>query len=368
MLKQMVRVGVLAALLAGVLFGVVGLPKAYAGSGSASIVEDVVQEADISGVIDLVQQALTNHQGLSIEDQDVIYSALGRTNRAIDRLYNTGATGDVFKAAETLLLTQMDLLHEIEAASLSENLDDLNDVVVMLVDFAQAKLAFDRQMALANGEPLSSLTTHHNVSAVDIARDDSATRAALAHVLTALATGRPVDLDISGEVYRALGETSRGLDLIHETGETGDVFNAAQRLLEHRFQLLTDLEQATISGSLDDLRAVAEDWVEVSKEQLVFERQLAARDTQRQSHSFLQRRGNRFFNSLRRHSSIDHGTSARLNVHAGTTQLYTVQPGDTLSSIASRFGASVERIAQLNNISNPRLIRTGMRLVIPATP
>ncbi|MGH2536644.1 MAG: LysM peptidoglycan-binding domain-containing protein [Candidatus Promineifilaceae bacterium] len=48
----------------------------------------------------------------------------------------------------------------------------------------------------------------------------------------------------------------------------------------------------------------------------------------------------------------------------GTT--YTVQPGDTLSRIAARFGTTVQAIAVLNNLSNPNLIYPGQVLQIPA--
>jgi murein DD-endopeptidase MepM/ murein hydrolase activator NlpD len=42
-----------------------------------------------------------------------------------------------------------------------------------------------------------------------------------------------------------------------------------------------------------------------------------------------------------------------------------VQPGDTLFSIAQRFGSSVEAIVTANNIANPSLISPGQKLVIP---
>ena len=44
----------------------------------------------------------------------------------------------------------------------------------------------------------------------------------------------------------------------------------------------------------------------------------------------------------------------------GTT--YTVRPGDTLNSIARQTGVSVDRLTELNGISNPSLIRVGQRL------
>ena len=45
-------------------------------------------------------------------------------------------------------------------------------------------------------------------------------------------------------------------------------------------------------------------------------------------------------------------------------QVYTVRSGDTLSGIASRFGTSVEALASRNGISNPDLIDVGQRLVV----
>ncbi|MDE3088563.1 MAG: LysM peptidoglycan-binding domain-containing protein [Chloroflexota bacterium] len=44
---------------------------------------------------------------------------------------------------------------------------------------------------------------------------------------------------------------------------------------------------------------------------------------------------------------------------------YAVQVGDTLSSIALRFGTSVYALMVANNIPNPNLIFAGMRLAIP---
>ena len=44
---------------------------------------------------------------------------------------------------------------------------------------------------------------------------------------------------------------------------------------------------------------------------------------------------------------------------------YTVQRGDTLSSIAARYNSTVSAIAGINDISNPNLIYVGERLLIP---
>lgn len=46
---------------------------------------------------------------------------------------------------------------------------------------------------------------------------------------------------------------------------------------------------------------------------------------------------------------------------------YTVQAGDTLWSIAQRFGTTVDEIVALNNITNPNLIFPGQVLVIPVS-
>ena len=46
---------------------------------------------------------------------------------------------------------------------------------------------------------------------------------------------------------------------------------------------------------------------------------------------------------------------------------YVIQPGDTLSEIAQRFGTTTQALAQLNGISNPNLIYAGNTLKIPET-
>jgi LysM repeat protein len=49
----------------------------------------------------------------------------------------------------------------------------------------------------------------------------------------------------------------------------------------------------------------------------------------------------------------------------GPGRIYIVQPGDTLSGIAWRFGTTMWAIAQVNGIWNPHLIYIGQRLYIP---
>jgi TolB protein len=59
------------------------------------------------------------------------------------------------------------------------------------------------------------------------------------------------------------------------------------------------------------------------------------------------------------------GTTSAPAQAAPTAQTYTVKRGETLSEIASRFGVSVQAIADANGISNPALIRPGQVLIIP---
>jgi LysM repeat protein len=51
----------------------------------------------------------------------------------------------------------------------------------------------------------------------------------------------------------------------------------------------------------------------------------------------------------------------------GGRRTYTVRPGDTLSSIALRFGVSVAELQQVNNIRDEDQIFVGQELVIPAS-
>jgi LysM repeat protein len=48
-----------------------------------------------------------------------------------------------------------------------------------------------------------------------------------------------------------------------------------------------------------------------------------------------------------------------------SARVYVVRPGETLYSIAMRFGTSVHRLAAANNITNANLIFASQRLVIP---
>jgi len=52
----------------------------------------------------------------------------------------------------------------------------------------------------------------------------------------------------------------------------------------------------------------------------------------------------------------------------GQTIIYVVRTGDTLYSIARRFGVSVQTLAYLNNLASTNYIQIGQRLIIPRGP
>ena len=51
-------------------------------------------------------------------------------------------------------------------------------------------------------------------------------------------------------------------------------------------------------------------------------------------------------------------------VPAPTAKAHTVQPGETLSGIAAKYGTTYQHLAQINGIANPNLIYTGQVLKI----
>ena len=58
----------------------------------------------------------------------------------------------------------------------------------------------------------------------------------------------------------------------------------------------------------------------------------------------------------------------RRSIHTSAKVLepnYTVVAGDTLVKIATRFNTSVDRIQAFNNLSDPRALRIGAKLIVP---
>jgi LysM repeat protein len=52
----------------------------------------------------------------------------------------------------------------------------------------------------------------------------------------------------------------------------------------------------------------------------------------------------------------------------GATVEYTVRPGERLSDVAAFFGTTVETIVALNGLTNANLVTPGQRLLVPAPP
>jgi LysM repeat protein len=65
---------------------------------------------------------------------------------------------------------------------------------------------------------------------------------------------------------------------------------------------------------------------------------------------------------------VAHASPAWAGRSSSSGFYYTVQPGDTLYSIARRHGTTVDAIAQANGILNPAYIRVGQALLIPTGP
>jgi LysM repeat protein len=51
----------------------------------------------------------------------------------------------------------------------------------------------------------------------------------------------------------------------------------------------------------------------------------------------------------------------------GEPEIYVVQAGDSLFGIAARLGVDVQALSEANNITNPDLLFSGQRLVVPGT-
>ncbi len=56
---------------------------------------------------------------------------------------------------------------------------------------------------------------------------------------------------------------------------------------------------------------------------------------------------------------------AKTNTTASTKKTYTIIKGDTLSSIAKKYGVTVDDLVKANKIANPNVIKVGQKLTIP---
>ena len=71
--------------------------------------------------------------------------------------------------------------------------------------------------------------------------------------------------------------------------------------------------------------------------------------------------GDRFETSV----SVGTRDAARMDSFQAASTTYVVQPGDSLTRIAQRFGTTVDAIQRANNIANPNVIFAGQTLIIP---
>ena len=55
-------------------------------------------------------------------------------------------------------------------------------------------------------------------------------------------------------------------------------------------------------------------------------------------------------------------TDEELELVTGGKQYYTIQKGESLSSIAKKYSTTVEQLCRWNNISNPNYIVAGKRI------
>jgi LysM repeat protein len=63
--------------------------------------------------------------------------------------------------------------------------------------------------------------------------------------------------------------------------------------------------------------------------------------------------------------TMPEGASATGATGSGGTSVYVVVAGDTLGTIAKRFGTTVAQLVQLNNLTDPDRIAVGQKLTIP---
>lgn len=64
----------------------------------------------------------------------------------------------------------------------------------------------------------------------------------------------------------------------------------------------------------------------------------------------------------------DPAAAAQRQIHSNVTVIqpnYTVAAGDTLVKIADKFNTTADRIQAFNNLSDPRSLRVGTKLIIP---
>ena len=64
---------------------------------------------------------------------------------------------------------------------------------------------------------------------------------------------------------------------------------------------------------------------------------------------------------------VSTGSTATTQPSTGSETVYVVKKGDTLSSIASKYGTTYQKLAEYNGIANPNVISVGQKIKIPGT-
>ncbi|MGC8837730.1 MAG: LysM peptidoglycan-binding domain-containing protein, partial [Anaerolineae bacterium] len=65
---------------------------------------------------------------------------------------------------------------------------------------------------------------------------------------------------------------------------------------------------------------------------------------------------------------VEGGATGGPPTSTATPYTYVVQPGDSLSSIATRFGTTVTDLMALNNLKSADFLRAGQELIVPGPP
>ena len=70
-------------------------------------------------------------------------------------------------------------------------------------------------------------------------------------------------------------------------------------------------------------------------------------------------------NGISNPNRIAPGMKLKIPATGSSITHYVVRPGDTLATIAQRFGSSIDDIQNANGIRNPHHIQRGQELLIP---
>lgn len=160
-------------------------------------------------------------------------------------------------------------------------------------------------------------------------------------------TGEKIRLSHLSEVYVTPGQVLRG-GTVAKTGATGNVTGPH-----------LDLEYYDARGQLGDINRATFNRAATTQP---LKAQPLSMNVPRQPQTTVQTALQRTPMPSRSQTAVSQPYTAVRSVPSPQAAQYTVQRGDTLSSIASRSGTTVAKLAAANRISNPNLIRSGASL------